>query len=197
MVKARDRAHHALSSAASRSEPGLWMKACAFLGGLKLRGGAPAEALPFFKELERLAGLTGSRQERIIALQGQGDALRCQRGGRDDALRILEMAMAEAAQHGGPCLQQSVLGSLIELLRVIPDQPRARRLVLERKRLILETDDRFAPAQTELQHGHLCRDCGERDDARVRYTNALAMARDTGDSPLAEECERALWSLGD
>jgi tetratricopeptide (TPR) repeat protein len=193
---AADCARAALASASQRGEPGVWMQACELLGSLLLAGASPASALPFFQELERLAGLTGASRQRIVALKGRGDALGWVDGKRAEAIRVLRDAVAAAERAGDSGLHQSALGSLVNLLR---DEPggivEASSLVIERLALVKKTSDSAAEAQVLFQYGRICQDRGEPDRAHPMFHQSLILAHRTGQPALARECERAIGDL--
>ena len=188
--EAADLAREALSRASGRGEPGLWMQTCALLGNSALHGDAPASALPFFQELERLAGLTGAQRELIVAQLGIGDALGWLHGRRREAIRVLREATAAARRAGDEWLYQSALGSLIRVLR---DEPggvvEATSLVVERLALTRSLRDPAAEAQALFQYALLHQDRGEAGSAHDLYQQALALAHRTGQPGLARECE--------
>lgn len=196
VTQAADCARAALARASQRGEPGLWMQACRFLGDLTLHGTSPASALPFYQELERLAGLTGARHEWIVARQGIGDALGWVDGRRGESIHALRDAVLAAERLGDASLHQSVLGSLIRVLREEPGGiMETPALIIERLALAQETSDHAAEAQALFQYAQLHQDRDEPGEAFGCYQQAHALAERTGQPALARECRAAMDAL--
>ena len=162
-----------------------------------LTGAKPADALPFFAEQERVALVVASDADVVDARLGRAQCLRYLNGRRAEAESLLRETVPLALQSGSSKQHQAVMGVLVEVLRDASKLGEATEWLMRRRKLIDELDDLPLRVEATMQHAGICRDRGDTETSALYYQQARSLALHLGLSALAQECLRALQSLGD